>query len=482
MSFTYPFSIPSGTNIIPIVSGNNSIGSIASPINNLQTTAIGMGVSGLFLQGVSSVASAPTGLQVGTILSQEGYLNIFGTQGTTALTSDANIDLENRGTGTFNYSELSLARSRGAFPSVTGILSGDDIGHLGWWGSADISGNYVNGASIRGLATENFTTGTGGTKLQISTVEPTTSTLITKIEIGQSGTGYVGTTAAPIGMANILNITGTNLIENTIIAKTLISGQSTVSAVGGNIVMNTWKGGASYNSIYLNGDSGTSTNYNFISSSTNQSSDQALYINRPTSSPIIFLENNSVQMTIYSGGHVGIGTASVPSVLLEVNGTARANTSFTSPLITGNAAVFTNVTGTLISGTIINAQTINTVNLTGTTISSTQYKTTIVTITQPGTGLTINWNSGCSQIIDFKANTTGNCYITHANGNPGTTYTLICTNNTTGNSQTFWTGNSLKWANGNPGGLTQASGAIDIFNFFVTGTSSYFGVAASNFL
>jgi hypothetical protein len=75
--------------------------------------------------------------------------------------------------------------------------------------------------------------------------------------------------------------------------------------------------GTSYNSIYLNGLTGTG-NFNFLS----KNGDQNLYINRPSGKDIRFRENNVDQMTILTAGNVGIGTAA-PTATLSVNGTAN---------------------------------------------------------------------------------------------------------------------------------------------------------------
>ncbi len=149
------------------------------------------------------------------IVMQEGYLNIFGTQGPNSTNADATIDMENRGSGTFNYSELALDRSRGAFSQVSGVLTGDDLGHVGWWGSADVSGDYINGAYIRGLALENynFSGGNGGTKIQFSAQNTGAGgSLIPIMELNANGgAGFLGTTSIPLG-----NIYSNNLISTSI--------------------------------------------------------------------------------------------------------------------------------------------------------------------------------------------------------------------------------------------------------------------------
>jgi hypothetical protein len=75
--------------------------------------------------------------------------------------------------------------------------------------------------------------------------------------------------------------------------------------------------GSGYTGISLNGNAFSScSNYNFVSSP----ADQTLYINRPTSNQIRFRENNGTdQLTILSGGNIGIGN-SAPGYKLDVSG------------------------------------------------------------------------------------------------------------------------------------------------------------------
>lgn len=77
-------------------------------------------------------------------------------------------------------------------------------------------------------------------------------------------------------------------------------------------------GFSNYVAVSLNGSTLTSSNYNFLSGS----SDADLYINRPASNSIIFREANGAaeHLRIASGGNIGIGSAS-PGQRLTVEGT-----------------------------------------------------------------------------------------------------------------------------------------------------------------
>src|SRR3989338_2113545 len=82
-----------------------------------------------------------------------------------------------------------------------------------------------------------------------------------------------------------------------------------------------WDTNNSYGFISLNGSMGTSANFYSGPADTN------LYINRPTGKDIIFAENNGTgQMTILTGGNVGIGTTS-PLSGLHVAGTDKGTTN-----------------------------------------------------------------------------------------------------------------------------------------------------------
>ena len=79
--------------------------------------------------------------------------------------------------------------------------------------------------------------------------------------------------------------------------------------------------GGNWTSLSLNGSGNSAGGYNFLGSPT----DNTLYINRPTGGPIGFRENNVSQVTIASGGNVGIGTTS-PANSLHVVGAANTST------------------------------------------------------------------------------------------------------------------------------------------------------------
>ena len=87
----------------------------------------------------------------------------------------------------------------------------------------------------------------------------------------------------------------------------------------GSFSVEQWATSDAYASVYLNGSSNVNE-YNFLSGTT----DNTLFINRPTGFNINFRENNSDSVTFASGGNVGIGT-STPFAKLAVENTGTGN-------------------------------------------------------------------------------------------------------------------------------------------------------------
>jgi hypothetical protein len=116
--------------------------------------------------------------------------------------------------------------------------------------------------------------------------------------------------------SNVLTLTSTNVGIGT----TSPSARLTVVGDGsGTAQIGSAGFGSNYTAISLNGTLSTGA-YNFLSST----SDNHLYINRPTGNDIYFRMNNADQVSIKSSGNVGIGTSDPATKLHVENGVIRA--------------------------------------------------------------------------------------------------------------------------------------------------------------
>ncbi len=89
----------------------------------------------------------------------------------------------------------------------------------------------------------------------------------------------------------------------------------------GHVMIGEWGGGNTYAGLGLAGSLATG-NYNLLSGP----ADTNLYINRPTGKDIRFRENNADQVTILTGGNVGIGTTA-PGQKLEIAGAVKSTSN-----------------------------------------------------------------------------------------------------------------------------------------------------------
>ena len=315
--------------------------------------------------GNNNQSSLPSGLTMITSFSNqivnEAYINFYGTQGPSAIAGDASIDLEHRGSGTFNYPEYSSVRSRFlnnvSGLSVSGVSIGDDLGHFSWWGSSDISGNYANPGYIRGVALDNFVSasGTAGIKMEHWIQElGANGASILKLSLGPSGTGNIGTPASPVASGNIQTITTVNLSGTGLVMTGSVSG------------LNIYRAGVEIDSRYatISGENftGAITSTGNISGASINSAGviSGATITAPSISGATYIGTffsgaTFVASTLFSGAAINsAGVISGASIIgATISGTTHIGTFFSGASIIGATISGTTLVGTNISGTNI---------------------------------------------------------------------------------------------------------------------------------
>lgn len=88
---------------------------------------------------------------------------------------------------------ISLDRNRGTEGSYSAVQSGDNLGEYGWAGSIS-STSRVGSSIIRSTATQNWSPGTIGSKIQFFTVQNGTFTKVERLTISHDGLVGIGTT------------------------------------------------------------------------------------------------------------------------------------------------------------------------------------------------------------------------------------------------------------------------------------------------
>ncbi|HEY6020739.1 MAG TPA: hypothetical protein VIY48_12840 [Candidatus Paceibacterota bacterium] len=198
--------------------------------------------------------------------------------------------------------------------NVTAPLNVGSTGQAKAGGLELNTGGATNGLIVHGNVGIN-TTNPSYTLNVASTTWPTVGLLKNGI-----GTWVLGASDSTNGFGITLNTTNLVTIATNGyvgIGATSPTDRLTIAGTAGNITLGNLAV-SSYNSLYLNGQTGTS-NYNLLSSN----SDLNLYINRPSGKTIYFREGNVDQVSIASGGYVGIGTGSASGKLeSDSNGAA----------------------------------------------------------------------------------------------------------------------------------------------------------------
>ena len=242
-----------------------------------------------------------------------------------------------------NYSSANAQRGALTWHDTAGItgkiwttydgISQTKLHFGGLYNSGYDQGNYltIQGNGNVGIGTTTPSASlhvfvSNGPELRLSTAVGTGGVQGFKILKGDSGTAYINNQDnfdihfQIAGSTKMLLNTGGNLGIGTTapIAKLVVTGNGTGQGLIGDLF-----GSGNYTGISLNG-SNSAANYNFLSSPT----DNALYINRPSGLAIKFREaNGGDQLTIATGGNVGIGTTA-PGRQLEIYNATDAYLKF----------------------------------------------------------------------------------------------------------------------------------------------------------
>ena len=191
------------------------------------------------------------------------------------------------------------------------------------------SGNNVLGTTgvtaIQSI-TSSYKLSVGGSIKQFGTGDNGTSSPTLYLRNTTSGTGRNwGINSGNSGLFQILDSNASNAIRFVInsagkigIGTTSPSEQISIAGTDGGIHIGTTMFGSGYNGIWLNGST-NANDYNLLS----KASDNNLYINRPSGKKILFAENDNDQISIASGGNVGLGISFNAAVTkLQINTTA----------------------------------------------------------------------------------------------------------------------------------------------------------------
>ena len=229
-----------------------------------------------------TVNSSTSGLQAPGSSNTGTELHISG-----ADTAKSRVLIDAYGTGVFPDLTLRLARGTAGSPSA--VQSGDQIGILGGngYGASAYSGAA---AQISFDATDNWTNSDNGAAIAFLTTTNGGTTLAERMRI--DNTGYVGIGTTSPATSLVIQAGGVNNVTN-------------IGQLSGN---------GNYSGIAFTASASsavTTSNYSLLGDGTDT------LIGRPTGGGMYFTENNTPEMTIATGGNVGIGTTA-PGTSLQV--------------------------------------------------------------------------------------------------------------------------------------------------------------------
>ncbi len=411
MSNTFPHIVPSGTDIIPYLSGFSNIGTIPNPFS---------GINAVNISGANVFAS------------NEVYSNVI--SGTT--------------------------------------ISGNSITALTEVFSPVISGTTISGNNITAL-TELFSPVISGTTISGNSISANTISTTSTITANST----IQSTSGNLQGNNFLVGTGVNATGNNITLG--LQGRSfSTSGTGANFFY------GSPNPTVTNG-SGSFVGVNITpnisqSGSANFTILQIDPLISATGSGSHFLFDAQVSGTSkfnidFSGNVIGVGT---------INSPILSGTTISGNIITA----LTELYSPIISGTTINSNLHNSSIISGTTISgintySNQYATPWISgnYSAASGSITVNWNQGSSQLLNFSGLGAVTCAITLSNGLVGSTYALQTINNAASGIQVSWANSPrILWPAQTSGTMTSGASAVDLFAFFYNGTT-YLGSSTNNY-
>jgi hypothetical protein len=394
-----------GTSSTPLFSANTATGNIyinSTPAGGYRLGVVGAtGLSGALQLMASGLASANRGIL--TFTDATGNLDYTTTGGSAQNFSFSNSG--NVGVGTTTPAAKLVVTASSSNNQLMFGRSGDFIGNSTIYANSVMSLGLLNNSG-----TEIFDITPAG-NVAIGTT--TASSRITiagndqAVEFVGTGTNRVNTSNAAAALAFRTN--GSDRLTilsggNVGIGTTTPNYKLVVQGNGvGTISIGDVSGLTNFSGISLNGNpTAGSAAYNFLSGTT----DTNLYINRPTGNSIQFRENNGVtQLTIDTGGNLGIGTTT-PGSKLSVQGDAYIGGNVTA---TGTLNVTGKTTLTTASSTGLTATNLYSTisNSTGTSTFATTGGNVGIGQAVPGSKLTIQQDQDAISYLDYYNTTVG---------------------------------------------------------------------------
>lgn len=177
--------------------------------------------------------------------------------------------------------------------------------------------------------------------------------------------------------------------------------------------------------------------------------------------------------TVFISGIPGISgpAVSTDTALVRWNG-AGGNTVQNSDILLSATSIQSSYSGTINIGLLTRP-------FSG--VYANQYGTTLLPQNPGGaaTSVTLNWDFGSTQSINFNPGLSGNVFASLSNPVVGSTYTLKTIQNPSGTTNIYFP-SSVLWQGGVSGVMTASGNAVDLFRFTYDG-SNYLGSLSNNY-